>query len=58
MTTISVWRTSKCDSENLDMKFYMPGEIEWRDDEKGAELVRPSVGLSTRRDVERKGNSG
>ena len=57
MMTISVWRTSVCDSENLDMRIYMVGEIEWRDDEKGAERVRPWDGLSTRVDVEVEGES-
>ena len=57
MMTISVRRMSVCDSENLDMRIYMVGEIEWRDDEKGAESVRPWDGLSTRVDVEVEGES-
>jgi hypothetical protein len=57
MMTISVWRMSVCDSENLDMRIYMVGEIEWRDDEKGAESVRPWDGLATRVDVEVEGES-
>lgn len=46
-----------CDSENLDMSIYMVGEIELRDDEKGAESIRPWDGLSTRVDGEVEGES-
>jgi len=47
---------SETDSEDLDMRIYMVGEIEWRDDEKGAESVRPWDGLSTWVDVEVEGD--